>query len=1120
MEFAVRRSSMAPRANLGLNEPSSRQGTAVGWSRARAHLHQVIRDARAGRSGVSAVHGLTGSGKTFLLEDAAAEAPDFLRVTLPIAPGAPGPWQALFELDALDPLSGDRLRQAAVEAIRATAGSSQPVLIVFDDCRPIQTPVAQAVAAAVLDPELGVTAVLALAWSEDVDGSASPLQFDLPAHRLEPFTEEEAAHLIRTRTGSLPDPGVLRELWIATGGNPAGMLSAGARLSDDELDGMLPLPSPLPIGLELAEGFGDWVDLLEPDARLAVTVASTIEMSRTILEEALAQLDLTLDALRPAKVLGIVMIGAERVTFIHPLCRAAAFQMATHDSQRLARQAVSEAFLGAGMPEQAAVLATTSASSRDEGLTALCLLASRAAMERNDHGGAAQFLTLASQFSTSDEESAHHLLDASTCWQSGGRADRARLCRQRVAPVNVSPVVMGHTTYHGARSAFMNQASPTSPAQMALGAEVCIELEPEAASIMLADAAASALILDLYDEALTYAQRAVHVAAEWPAAREWASFTRDAITTLISGPGTLEKNAMQDAMVGLTATPSLFPGSPQLAYVLGSALVHVSSPALMGRWLTWMESAVSSDANRSMIAVIALVRSRSRMGAGDVEGSAHAASDAVLRLDDVQDLPLLARALSWTAWVNACSGDVARSFEAASRFFALDQSILHYSHVQVLTALAHSEVQRGRLHGAHAWLRALEEDSDYRAGHRGCYDWPSLSLFLQLALLAGFEHEALAACEVPGATDQVPEFAPLTEGLRDSERATPLDGGHPVAPTSSPLLNAHQKLTSALRQRQLGMTDLATFNFSRAEIEFAECGAHGWSRLAVAQLSRLEPMFESPVALQGDVGAAATSESTELAAQAPEPETGDIERSDQPSPFASAKVRLLGDFSVFYDGEPAVIPLGHAAQALKIIALFRRISVDELAELLWPGAEPGVGARRLRNILWRIKSASGDVVRRSDNLICLEDSVVTDVGAFEDAAALAFEEGLTADEAAARAREAVAQYGGELLPSDRYADWTAGPREALTQKRLQLLDLLLTQASQTGNRLDALALLEELISADPYEERYYLQLASLHLEAGNRSRMRAAVSRGERMLADLGVQPSQSFVDFVSGTRD
>ena len=205
----------------------------------------------------------------------------------------------------------------------------------------------------------------------------------------------------------------------------------------------------------------------------------------------------------------------------------------------------------------------------------------------------------------------------------------------------------------------------------------------------------------------------------------------------------------------------------------------------------------------------------------------------------------------------------------------------------------------------------------------------------------------------------------------------------------------------------------------------------------------------------------------------------------------SYEIRLLGQFTVSQDGTPASIPLGHAAQALKVVALFRRISVDELAELLWPGAEPGVGTRRLRNILWRIKSSSGDLLRRYDNFICLEDGVLTDVAVFEEAAGRAFEEGLPLESAHELAREAIRLYSGELLPSDRYADWTTGPREALTQLRLQLLDLMLAHTTGAGNRQEAFALLEDLIDADPYEERYYIQLATLHLEAGNRSRMRS-----------------------------
>lgn len=252
-------------------------------------------------------------------------------------------------------------------------------------------------------------------------------------------------------------------------------------------------------------------------------------------------------------------------------------------------------------------------------------------------------------------------------------------------------------------------------------------------------------------------------------------------------------------------------------------------------------------------------------------------------------------------------------------------------------------------------------------------------------------------------------------------------------------------------------------------------------------------------------GGLASQAGTEAGA-APHPET--VRRS-------AYEIRLLGQFSVQRDGTPAAIPLGHAAQALKVVAVVRRITVDNLAELLWPGAEPGVGTRRLRNILWRIKSSSGDLLRRDDNLICLEDGVVTDMSLFEEAAARAFKEGLPLEEAHGMARDAVRLYGGELLPSDRYADWTTGPREGLTQTRLQLLDLMLAHATEAGNRQEAFTLLEDLIDADPYEERYYIQLATLHLEAGNRSRMRAAISRGERMLADLGVEPSKEFVEFV-----
>lgn len=436
----------------------------------------------------------------------------------------------------------------------------------------------------------------------------------------------------------------------------------------------------------------------------------------------------------------------------------------------------------------------------------------------------------------------------------------------------------------------------------------------------------------------------------------------------------------------------------------------------------------------------------------------------------------------------------------------------------MLSSLAHCELQKGRVRGAHAWLQALEDECDHRSGHQDCFDWPSLQVFLHLALLSHYELGLLGA-DVPVAPGtEHPSPAAVADWNEETGSSATLSASETATASDapSPFVSAHRKLVAALRQRRLGIPELALFNFSRAETEFDECGAVGWSRLAAAQLgpaARYEPTGGIPA----PVGQRVAESGPGLTPAAGSPQRS-TRRANEPLP--SVELRLLGDFSVSYEGEPAVIPLGHAAQALKIIALFRRISVDELAELLWPGAEPGVGIRRLRNIHWRIKSACGDIVARSDNVICLEDWVVTDVGAFEEAAAAAFEGTLPAEVASALARDALAKYSGELLPSDRHAEWTAGPRATLNGTRLQLLDLLYSRELSSGSRQDALSLLEELISANPSDERYYLQLATLHLEAGNRSRMRAAVSRGERMLADLGVQPSQAFMDFVSSVRD
>jgi DNA-binding SARP family transcriptional activator len=471
---------------------------------------------------------------------------------------------------------------------------------------------------------------------------------------------------------------------------------------------------------------------------------------------------------------------------------------------------------------------------------------------------------------------------------------------------------------------------------------------------------------------------------------------------------------------------------------------------------------------------------------------------------------------------------VTQAFESAARFFSLEPAMAHSARLQVLTALAHCELQRGHTQRAVAWLRAVESESVTRQGYWGCVDWPLLPVYLQLALLAGYEpqllHDVASAASGPEG-ESIDHLTAWSAALRETDPEASLrslDLGLLSGPARQPLVTAHMKLTSALRQRELGFVEVARFNFTQASEEFQRFSAHGWSALATSHLDSSDVHASGSTLLGPGRPAPAAPSPGPQADQALPTEAqppGGTDAHDNGLP-PSYEIRLLGQFSVVCNGTPAPVPLGHAAQALKVVALFGRISVDELAEVLWPEAEPGVGTRRLRNILWRIKSSSGDVLRRNDNFICLEEGVVTDMAAFEEAATRAFKEDVSSDSAHRLAREAIALYGGELLPSDRYADWATGPREALVQLRLQLLDLMLAHASDSGNRQEALALLEDLIDADPYEERYYTQLASLHLDAGNRSRVRASIARCERMLEDLGVEPSRHFRTFVRELED
>ncbi len=146
------------------------------------------------------------------------------------------------------------------------------------------------------------------------------------------------------------------------------------------------------------------------------------------------------------------------------------------------------------------------------------------------------------------------------------------------------------------------------------------------------------------------------------------------------------------------------------------------------------------------------------------------------------------------------------------------------------------------------------------------------------------------------------------------------------------------------------------------------------------------------------------------------------------------------------------------------------------------------------------------VVLRGDTVaLGPETETMVDVVEFEALARRAL-----ADADITTARAALAVYGGELLPDDRYEDWAEERREQL---RLHHLDLL---------RLDGQW--ETVVELDPSDEVAHLALMRRHAASGDRHAALRQFERMDRALRrELGVAPGREAIalrDRLLGEHD
>jgi len=189
------------------------------------------------------------------------------------------------------------------------------------------------------------------------------------------------------------------------------------------------------------------------------------------------------------------------------------------------------------------------------------------------------------------------------------------------------------------------------------------------------------------------------------------------------------------------------------------------------------------------------------------------------------------------------------------------------------------------------------------------------------------------------------------------------------------------------------------------------------------------------------------------------------------------RISLLGGFHAELGGMPVAEEAWRRSGAREIVKLLalrpgHRLHREELTDTLWPELDPSAGAARLSKALHFARRAlTADHIRLRGELLSLEaDPIWVDVDAFDTAARRGHTE------------EALALYGGDLLPENRFDPWVETPR---AQLRARLVSLLLDQAADreaSGDLRGAESSLERLVSIDPLHEAAHARLMRLAAE--------------------------------------
>lgn len=227
-------------------------------------------------------------------------------------------------------------------------------------------------------------------------------------------------------------------------------------------------------------------------------------------------------------------------------------------------------------------------------------------------------------------------------------------------------------------------------------------------------------------------------------------------------------------------------------------------------------------------------------------------------------------------------------------------------------------------------------------------------------------------------------------------------------------------------------------------------------------------------------------------------------------------LRVLGGFSVSVGGEmvtESAFSRKKARALLKLLAIQPgyRLHREQAIDILWPDLEPQAASAQLYKAVHQIRQAlagtdprAEDSLGSREGLLALSGEIGSDLEAFERLAEEA--ERHPSLEALQRS---IAAYAGDLLPADRYEEWTLTYRGQLRDRYLGLLVQLGAGLLDHRDLASAADAFRRVLAIEPTREDAHRGLMQVFAFQGSRERAvrqyRMCVDALER---ELGVGPS------------